>query len=471
MLHKVKETVKNITPHTLMLTYHRVLSALAAWWYNYPSRKMLVIGVTGTNGKSTTCHLIARVLEATGFKVGVATTVEFQVGQRRWLNDTKMTMLGRFQLQRLLREMVDEGVKYAVIEVSSQGMEQHRAAEIDFDIAVFTNLTPEHIEAHGSFNAYKEAKGKLFASLSSSRKKYSIPKNGDEEVYADEGYDDASVNEKIYKTIIANGDDDHAAYFLSFDAEEKYCYGIDHEDKEGSDHSDVRATKVTCGSKGSSFSIGSTAFNISLPGRYNVFNALAAITVGLTRGMGFGQIAHVLSQPISVPGRFERIDEGQKFEVIVDYAPEPASLAAVYGVIDAMPKKRLIHVLGSCGGGRDVSRRPIMGSMAAQHAQIVIITNEDPYDDDPQTIINDVAEGSRKKGKEDGKNLLTILDRAKAIETAIMMAQDGDVVLITGKGAEQAMCVANGKKIPWDDRTHARNALNLKKYHDQTEGG
>ena len=165
---------------------------------------------------------------------------------------------------------------------------------------------------------------------------------------------------------------------------------------------------------------------------------------------------------MAVPGRFETIDEGQDFKVIVDYAPELESMKAVQSVIKNMDKNRVIHVLGACGGGRDTEKRPALGKMAAKVAQIVIITNEDPYDDDPQEIIDQVAEGAKQQGKTEGSTLFSILDRSQAIQKAIDLAQAGDVVLITGKGAEQAMCVAGGKKVKWDDREEARQALRIK---------
>lgn len=456
---KFKAFIRAITPKQIILIYHRVVSFLAAMYFRFPSREMLVIGVTGTNGKSSTCHLITHILKATEHKVGMATTVEFVIGDKRWLNNTKMTMQGRFGLQRLLRKMADAGVKYAVIEVSSEGLVQYRADYVDFDIAVLTNLTPEHIASHGSFENYKHAKGKLFASLSHSLKKYSRTENGVENVYADKGYWNASVSEQINKTIIVNGDDPHADYYLSFDAQEKYVFSTQESDGIPKGFASVCANNIRLGPDYSTFSIGNVSFRLPLPGMYNVYNALGAIAVGLTRGIGFATLARLLSEEITIPGRFERIDAGQDFQVIVDYAPEIASLEAVYGVIKTMEKQRLIHVLGACGGGRDAEKRPILGEMAGNVADIVIVTNEDPYDDDPMVIIDAVAEGAVRVGKQVDENLFKILDRKKAIAHALSIAQTGDVVLITGKGAEQAMCVAGGKKIPWDDRSVVREIL------------
>jgi len=456
----IKTIVRMIVPKGVILTYHKMLSYMAAMYYRHPSREMLVVGVTGTNGKTTTATMIARVLEGTHYKVGLATTAEFQIGSITYLNDKKMTMLGRFQLQKLLREMADAGCKYAVIEVSSEGVVQHRIDGIDFDIAVFTNLTPEHIESHGSFENYKKAKGKFFAHLSKTVKKYATFEGDTEVVHVDESYETRNVAEKIAKTIVVNGDDKNSDYFFNFDAEEKYCYGI----QECCNccttaHRTIRATDVTLHDDHSTFNVGGLYFSIGMPGIYNVYNALAAITVGLTRGMGFSEIATQLNKITGVPGRFEHIDEGQNFKVIIDYAPEVASMEALYKVIDAMQKRRVIHVLGSCGGGRDKDRRPKLGKIAANHSDIVIVTNEDPYDDDPMEIINDVAQGAKNAGKIQDKNLFLIEDRRAAIHFALQQAGENDVVLITGKGSEQAMCIKNGEKVPWDDRMVTREEL------------
>lgn len=456
----ITSLLRMIAPKRVILTYHKLLSHFAAFYYRYPSREMLVIGVTGTNGKTTTASMIARVLEGTPYKVGLATTAEFQIGSIKYLNDKKMTMLGRMELQKLLREMADAGCKYAVVEVSSEGVVQHRIDGIDFDIAVFTNLTPEHIESHGSFENYKKAKGKFFAHLSKTAKKYSTFEGDTEVVHVDDTYESRNVSERIAKTIVVNGDDPYAEYFYSFEAEEKYCYGV--EDTCNcckTSHRSIRATDVTLYDDHSTFNVGGLYFSIGMPGIYNVYNSLAAITVGLTRGMGFSEIATQLNKMEGVPGRFEIINEGQNFKVIVDYAPEVASMEALYKVVDQMEKKRVIHVLGSCGGGRDSDRRPKLGALAAQHADLVIVTNEDPYDDDPMEIIRAVADGAQKAGKTIDKDLLLIEDRRAAIHVAFQNAGEGDLVLITGKGSEQAMCVKNGVKVPWDDRMVAREEL------------
>jgi UDP-N-acetylmuramoyl-L-alanyl-D-glutamate--2,6-diaminopimelate ligase len=393
----------------------------------FPGRKMVVIGVTGTNGKSTTCNFIASILEEAGYKVGMTTTVNFRVNGREWLNNKKMTMLGRSQLQRLLAQMRSEGCEIAIIETSSEGLAQGRHLGIAYDIAVFTNLTPEHIQSHGSFENYKKAKGILFAALAGSARK-------------------TLRGNQVPKTIIVNDADEHAVYYESFTADKKVRFHID-------DHN------ATCDETSCTFNVDNTTVHLPIAGIFNVENALAAIEVAKQFGVSAQTAATALAKIPGVPGRMERINEGQSFAVIVDYAPEPASFTKLYEAVETMPHGRIIHVFGSCGGGRDQDRRPILGAIAGERADIVVITNEDPYDDNPMEIIRDVANGAINTGKIEGENLFIEPDRRVAINHAISLAKAGDIVLVTGKGAEQAMVVANGKMIPWDDREVVRAAI------------
>jgi len=443
MLHRLKK----IIPESWLGNYHRVLSFVAAWRYGFPSEKLIVIGVTGTNGKTSTSILIGKILETGGVQVGVATTALFKIGAREWLNDKKMTMLGRFALQKLLRQMVEAGCKYAVIETSSQGIVQHRHRAINYDVAVFTNLTPEHIEAHGGFENYKQAKLQLFHQLVVSKIK--------------------KINGvQIEKTIVANADDAHAKDFLAFSAPKRFIFTIRGDARDDGFTPPMIpcvADQVKLLPMASQFTVRGVNFELPLPGKYNISNALAAIAVGFRFGYEFSLMAEALKKVTLIPGRMEFIEAGQDFKAVVDYAVEPVAMAKLYEVIDAIKPNRLIHILGSCGGGRDVSRRPILGEMAGKRADIVIVTNEDPYDDDPMEIIQQIAEGARKAGKIDQKNLFCIMDRAEAIREAVSLAQKDDLILLTGKGCEQAICVADGKKIPWDDRKKLRDAILGKK--------
>ncbi len=430
----MKSLIKKLIPKPLLAVYHKSLAILAKVFYGNTSDKMIVIGVTGTNGKSSTVKLIANVLESHGAKVGATSTVEFKVAGKEWLNNTKMTMLGRFALQKLLKQMNDAGCKYAVVEVSSEGIVQYRHYGINFDYVVFTNLTPEHIESHGGFENYKKAKGKLFEFLMQRpRKKL----NGQE----------------IKKVIVANKDDEHSDYFLSFKADKKLIFSTKDE------ISDVYANNILISPNGTSFDIGDKKINLKLIGAFNVYNCLPAVAIGLNEGITMEKIINALQKIKVIPGRMESIDEGQNFNVIVDYCPEPYSMKKMYETVDLMQINKIIHVLGSCGGGRDVARRPILGKMAGEKADYVIVTNEDPYDDDPQEIIDQVAAGALEAGKILNQNLFKILYRKKAIEKAVSLANENDLVLITGKGSEQAMVVKNLKKISWDDRQVAREVI------------
>ena len=426
--------LRKIIPKPILGVYHFVLAKLAQVVYGNPSRKLIVIGVTGTNGKSTTVNLISKILDKAGKKSGFTTTINFKIGDKEWLNKSKMTMLGRFQLQKLLKQMVKAECKYAIIETSSQGLDQFRHLGVEYDAAVFTNLAPEHIEAHGGFENYKKAKGKLFKHLTKFKNK-KIDGN------------------EIPKVIVVNVDDDHADYYLQFDADKKVKYSIDKE-------SEFKANNLEVGPDNSKFDIGDLRLEIGLPGRFNVYNTLAAIAVCSTLGISMADAQAALKDIEKIPGRLEYIDEGQLFKVMVDYAPEPNSLAEVYKLINTISKNKFIQVLGSAGGGRDRARRPVLGKMAGETADYVIVTNEDPYDEDPMEIIEQVAEGAINAGKIIDKNLFKILDRREAIEKAISLADENDFILITGKGAEQAMVVSGGKKVAWDDREVVKEILN-----------
>ncbi len=437
--------LRSITPAWLMDVYHHFLAVLADFLYGHPSRKLVVIGVTGTNGKTTTAYFIAKALEAQGAKTGCATTAVFKVADKEWLNSAKMTMLGRFALQKLLKQMVDAGCEYAVIETSSQGIVQHRHEMIAYDIGVFTNLTPEHIEAHGGFENYKQAKIKLFKHLAK------LPGK-------------VVIWQRAPRASVLNADDKHAKDFAVQGITHVLWYGLEQP-------ADLSARNIEADAHGVSFDLVLNAqsqstdqsknlpVKLNLLGRVNVYNALAALSVVRICGIDLRLAADKLETIKNMPGRFELIDVGQPWRVMVDYAPEPESLKKLYETIDVLKAERIIHVLGSCGGGRDVARRRILGQMAGLKAEVVIVTNEDPYDDDPMVIIRQVAEGALEAGKKQDENLFMIMDRTQAIERAMQMARPGDLVLLTGKGCEQFMCVGKGQKIPWDEREAAKKAI------------
>jgi len=391
----MKELLKNFLPQFVISFYHFILAFLGALIYGFPSKKLTLIGVTGTNGKTTTTEMIAAIFEKAGKKIALLNSIRFKIGEKEEINKLRMTMPGRFFIQRFLKKATKEGCEYAIIEVTSEGIKQHRHRFLDFKVAVFTNLAPEHIEAHGSFEKYREAKLKLF--------------------------------EATKEIHVINIEDENADYFLRTLAKKKITFGLEKGD----------------------FNLKNTETKIQIPGKFNLYNALAAFSVAKTLGIEEGIIKEALREFKGVPGRMEEVIS-RPFKVIVDYAFTPNALEKVYQTLINLkpktynPKPKIICVLGSCGGGRDKWKRPVLGELAAKYCDEVIVTNEDPYDEDPWQIIGEVAEGTKGKARK-------ILDRREAIREALKLAKEGDIVVITGKGAEPSI-VEKGKKIPWDDR-------------------
>ena len=422
----MKSLLKKIIPSFAIGAYHYLLALAGAFLYGFPSRKLKVIGVTGTSGKSTTVDFISRILEEAGLKTASLSSVRFRIDGKERENKLKMTMPGRLKIQKFLRQAVNEGCKYAVLEITSEGIKQHRHKFINFKTAVFTNLSPEHIESHGGFEKYRKAKMELF---------------------------------KAAKNVhIINLDDKNSKYFLQFTAKEKYCFSTDTPNKSHGNYLAYRifwAENCQTFPQGLKFSVNKTEFNLKLLGRFNISNALAAICVGLSEGISLKTCKKALQKAKGIPGRMEMVAK-EPFAIIVDYAHTPEQLEQVYktlaGQLAEKSSGKLVCVLGSCGGGRDKWKRPVLGKLAGQYCKEIIVTNEDPYDEDPMEIINQVADGAAQKSEK-------ILDRRLAIGRALKLANPGDIVVITGKGSEPWMCVANGKKIPWDDRKIARQLL------------
>jgi len=410
----MKDLIKKFIPDVLLSWYHFVLSFLGAVIYQFPSKKIKVIGVTGTNGKSTVVEMTSRILEGAGFRVASLSSIRLKIGSRVWLNTQRMTMPGRFFIQKFLRQAINSGCQYAVLEVTSEGIRQHRHQFINFEAAVFTNLTPEHIEAHGSFEKYREAKRKLFQTAK--------------------------------KIQVVNLDDDNAKYFLEFPANRKFGYTLNLVSDLGFRVSDfIQATDIQTSNRGVNFTVKNIPFQMKLLGIFNIYNALAAISVGLSQRIDLETSKLALEKIEEIPGRMEKVIS-QPFKVFVDYAFTPNALEKVYQTIkNNFKPKKMVCVLGSCGGGRDKWKRPVLGKLAAKYCNEVIITNEDPYDEDPMEIIKQVAKGAGNKAKK-------ILDRREAIKTALKITRRGDVLIITGKGCEPSIFLAKDKKIPWDDR-------------------
>ncbi|MDD5098198.1 MAG: UDP-N-acetylmuramoyl-L-alanyl-D-glutamate--2,6-diaminopimelate ligase [Candidatus Pacebacteria bacterium] len=402
---------KKYIPKFIINSYHLSLSFISALIYGFPSKKIKVIGVTGTGGKSTVISIASSILTEAGHKVATSSSISFIFGGKEVENKLKMTMPGRFILQKFLKDAVKEGCDYAIIEVTSEGVKQHRHRFIDFQVAAITNLNPEHIEAHGGFENYKKAKGEFFNSVKGAH--------------------------------IINLDDKHAEYFLGFKANEIFGYGIDNLDAR------IRGSNVSVGSDGSKFKVNGIDFETKLLCEFNVYNVLAGISIGVSQGVDLETCRRAVLKVDQIAGRMEQIIF-EPFRVFVDYAFTPVALEKVYKFLKPTQGK-LICVLGSCGGGRDKWKRPVLGEIADKYGDIIIITNEDPYDEDPMGIINDVAKGSPKAQK--------IFDRREAINAALKLASPNDVVVITGKGCEPWICVAEGKKIAWDDRKIVKEEL------------
>ena len=427
--------------------YHRILSLLSAFVYGHPSRDMIVVGVTGTNGKSTVVELVSRILEEKGWKVASASSIRFKVGAREWPNERKMTVPGRFFLQKFLYEAKKEGATHAVLEATSEGIKQFRHKGIDWDILVLTNVAPEHIEAHGSFEAYKKIKEKLFEGLALTGRKKNQP-----------------------KIIIANGDDASREDFLKYEADQKWVFS-----KVSNAGFRVRHIRVlnpksfSLGPRGIEIDIDSELISSPLLGEFNFYNILAAVAVARALNLTWEEIKKGVLKVNLIPGRMEFVQK-EPFSVVVDYAHTPDALLQVYKTLISYKltadSYKLICVLGSAGGGRDKWKRREMGRIAAEHCSRIIVTNEDPYDEDPVGIINEVAAGAEEKLRELGvkparEKILKIIDRKEAINSAVKSARPGDVVIITGKGCEPFIMGPGGQKIPWDDRRAAREALGL----------
>jgi len=426
MLKYFKSKISDSNP--IRLLYHRLVAVAAAVYYRFPARYLHVVAITGTKGKTTTTNLVANVLNEAGFKVGMTSTILFRVGDMKWSNTTKVTTLGPFFLQKMLRRMVEERCSHAVIEVSSHAITQNRIWGINIDTALITNIGEDHLEYHGGFENYLRTKGLLFDHLNRSSRKSRIP-----------------------KIAILNKDDSNYAYFDQFIADKKFTYGFN--------GGTVYSTDLMASPAGTSFVLhvpnNQVKVNFSLPGVFNVYNALAAATVALANNVNINVIKDALEKASTIPGRFESIDCGQKFNVIVDYAHTEVSLSSLLELYKQLTKGRLIVVFGATGGGRDKVKRPKMGAAADKFADQIILTDDDPYEENEWQIIEDIASGIRRT---EGDRLWKIPHREEAIKLALNMAQEGDTVVVAGKGAEEVQMIG-GKAVEWDDRKVIRALL------------
>ena len=432
--------LKKILPKTLFEKlqppYHYLLAFLGAVLFGFPSQKLNVISVTGTKGKSSVVELVGAILKEAGHTVALASTIHFKIGDKTERNLHKMTMPGRFFLQSFLRKAVKAGCTHAVIEMTSEGARQFRHKFIDLDALIFTNLAPEHIESHGSYENYVAAKVSIARALEESKVK-SFPladSLGETRDRSGTPFKKGGIN----RLLVVNGDDKESAKFLAAFSGTKISYS----------KRDAKEPLVT--SDGVAFNWNGIRIESKLPGEFNMYNILAGITYARASGIPIEKIQSGIKKVTSILGRAQKVEAGQNFGVIVDYAHTPDSLEKLYRTYAGKYRR---CVLGNTGGGRDAWKRPVMAGIAERYCDEIILTNEDPYDEDPEKIVREMAAGMKSK-----KPLL-ILDRRKAISEALRHSSIGDVVLITGKGTDPYIMGPKGKREPWDDVTVAKEEM------------
>jgi len=407
------------------------LADLAAEIFDHPTRKLKLVGVTGTDGKTTTVHLVSDVLEAAGERTGFSTTVDFKLTGHEWENETRQSTQEAVEIQEFFAELLVAGGTWGVLEATSHALALRKVRGCEVDIAVFTNLTPEHLDFHGTLQGYLDAKAILFAMLAT------------------------GVDKGVAKTAVVNADDPHWRYLADRAGGARVLtFGIDA-------HADVQGTVLAADASGSRVRIASGAevveLTLPLVGRFNVHNALAAAAAGVAAGVPLATAKGALEKARPVRGRMERVEAGQPFAVIVDYAHTPESLDKVLSLLRPLTKGRLIAVFGSAGE-RDRAKRPRLAEVAARYADLFVITQEDPRLEDPKRILAEIEAGAIAAGKRSGDDFLVIDDRTQAVREAIRRAADGDTVLLAGKGHEASIIVGE-QKLPWDEAGAARAAL------------
>ncbi|TAK96742.1 UDP-N-acetylmuramoyl-L-alanyl-D-glutamate--2,6-diaminopimelate ligase [Patescibacteria group bacterium] len=419
--------MKQMIPQSVKNWYHLGQAIAANVWHGFPSRQIKVIGVTGTNGKTTTVQMITRILEENGQKVAMVSTINFKLGEKEWVNDTKYTTLSPFVVQRFLRQAVNAGCDYVVLETSSHSLDQFRVWGVEYRTAAVTNVTREHLDYHKTMEEYRRAKAKLFVAVQFAVINLDM-EQPEEFVMA------AGQAETVFGYTLKNPVFNQQA--LSERADQKF-----HE---------IKAYDINLALDHASFQIEGVKFSLHLPGEFNIENALAAIGVGLAERINLETMARALEKIGGIPGRLELVPNTHGLKVMIDYAVTPDSLEKLYALVDRIrePNGSVFAVFGACGE-RDRGKRPLMGKIVSRHADVILITNEDPYNEDPQQIIDEVAAGVKNKVR--GENFFIIMDRQEAIRKALQMAKPGDLVIVTGKGAEETMAMGD-QRIPWNDR-------------------
>jgi len=412
------------------------LADLAAELYDHPTRRLRLVGVTGTDGKTTTIHLVSDVLEAAGERTGFATTVDFKVLDHVWANESRQTTQEAVEVQEFFAELVVAGGSWGVLEATSHSLALRKLRNCEVDIAVFTNLSAEHLDFHGTLQGYLEAKSILFEELLRGEDK-GVP-----------------------KTAVLNADDLHWSYIAGRAAAARVItYGIDAlADVQGAvSREDASGSRLEVSAFGARVEL-----DLPLVGRFNVHNALAACAAGLAAGVTLEQARDALARARPVAGRMERVAGDQPFAVIVDYAHTPASLEKVLAMLRPLTKGRLIAVFGSAGE-RDRAKRPQLAEVASRFCDLFVITQEDPRLEDRASILWEIEAGALAAGKSRGKDHLVIDDRAEAIAAAIERAEPGDTVVLCGKGHETSI-IEGEEKRPWNEAEAARTALRARGY-------
>jgi UDP-N-acetylmuramoyl-L-alanyl-D-glutamate--2,6-diaminopimelate ligase len=418
-MNPLKKILSGMLPQRIKNLVHVAESYFSALCFRFPARGMIIIGVTGTDGKTTTANLLARILEADGKRVAIASTILFRIAGREVVNASKYTTLGGYHLQKFLREAREAGCTHVILEVSSHALDQGRVAGVRFDVAVITNVTREHLDYHKTMEAYRRAKRRLF--------------------------DRAGV-------AVVNLDMWEPEYFLAR-AEKAYTYST------SDPTADFLAEGLECSLSASRFSVSGTDFALHLPGKFNVENALAATAAASALGVDIAVAASAIMEVSGIPGRMEHVPNTRGADILIDYAVTPDALGKLYDLVASMRKDstKIISVFGACGD-RDRGKRPIMGEIVSSVADVIILTDEDPYTEDPDRILDEVEAGIRNKEK--GKTLFRIRDRREAIRKGLSLLSPGDIMLVTGKGAEETMRIGD-RDIPWNDRRVIEEVMSL----------
>ncbi len=415
MIENILRIAKKFIPRKIFRffqpAYHYLMALAGAIYYGFPAKKLYIVGVTGTKGKSSVSEIMNSILEEAGYKTVVSDTIRFKVDKDSRPNKYKMSLPGRFFIQKLLAEAVQKGCTHAVVEITSEATIQFRNKFVYLDAFIFTNLAKEHVESHGSYENYVNAKVSITKSLAGPKKN---------------------------TIMVINSDDKEAKKFLDRKADKKITYKID------------EIKPLTLSNKGIQMRYGNCTIFSPLQGEFNAYNILACAKLASAMGIKEEIIKSAIEKLNEIPGRVQKVKLGQNFDVVVDYAHTPESLEELY---KAFPNQKKICVLGNTGGGRDKWKRPVMAGIAEKYCDEIILTNEDPYDEDPLTIIEEMNSAIKNKP------VHIILNRREAIHSAISKADTDSAVLITGKGTDPYIMEADGKKTPWSDYAVAKEEL------------